>query len=147
MDDLKVYQENHKTLKDINKMIVQVSNDTGVCCRVAKCAEVAYERGKMVKSEGLQVLNEKMKTIDPDENKIYKFLGVEQAHGIKRKEVYYRLKEEISRRMNIITRTELNEKNLVKAINTKVISVAAYPVFVNSLNLTLPNQTKSSKEL
>ena len=29
--------------------------------------------------------------------------------------------------MNIITRTKLNYKNLVKAINTKYISVAAYP--------------------
>ena len=57
-----------------------------------------------------------MKTIDPDENENYKFLGVEQADEIKRKEVYNRVKEEISRRMNIITRTKLNDKNLVKAI-------------------------------
>ena len=41
--------------------------------------------GKMVKGEGLQVLNERMKTIDHDENEIYKFLGVEQADGIKKK--------------------------------------------------------------
>ena len=40
------------------------------------------------------------------------------------------MKEEISRRMNIITRTELNDKNLVKAINAKVIPVAAYPMNV-----------------
>ena len=33
-----------------------------------------------------------------------------------------------SRRMNIIARTELNNKNLVNAINTKVIPVAAYPM-------------------
>ena len=71
----------------------------------------------MVKGEGLQILNERMKIIDPDENKIYKFLGVEKVDGIKKKEVYNRVKEEISRRMNIITRTELNVKNLVKAIN------------------------------
>ena len=71
-----------------------------------------------------------MKTIDPDENEIYKFLGVEQADGIKKKEVYNRVKEEISRRMNIITRTELNDKNLVKTINTKVIPIAAYPMNV-----------------
>ena len=78
----------------------------------------------------IQLLNEKMKTIDPDENENYKFLGVEQADEIKRKEVYNRVKEEISRRMNIITRTELNDKNLVKAINTKVIPVTAYSINV-----------------
>ena len=84
----------------------------------------------MVKSEGLQVLNESMKTIDTGENEIYKFLGVKPADGIKKKEVYNRVNAEISRRMNIITRTELNDKNLVKAINTKVIPITAYPMNV-----------------
>ena len=39
-----------------------------------------------MKGEGLQVLNERMKTIEPDENEISMFLGVEQADGIKKKE-------------------------------------------------------------
>ena len=67
-------------------MIVQASNDTGACYGVAKCAEVVFERGKMVKGEGFQMLNERMKSIDPDQNEIYKFLGVQQADGIKKKE-------------------------------------------------------------
>ena len=84
----------------------------------------------MVKGEGLQVLHERMKTVDPDQNEIYKFLGVEQADGIKTKEVYNRVREEVSRRMKIITKTGLNDKNLIRAINTKVILVAAYPMNV-----------------
>lgn len=40
--------------------------------------------------------------MDADENGIYRFLGVEQADGITMKEVYKRMKEEISRK--IITR-------------------------------------------
>ena len=55
----------------------------------------------MVKDEGLKVLDEKMKTMGPDEYEMHKFLGVEQADGIKMKEVYSRVKEEISRTMNI----------------------------------------------
>ena len=70
VDDLKAYQENHKTLKDVNEMIVHASNDTGACYGVAIYAGVVFERGKMVKGEGLQVLNERMKTIDLDENEI-----------------------------------------------------------------------------
>ena len=31
VDDLKVYQENHKTLKGVNDMILQASIDTGAC--------------------------------------------------------------------------------------------------------------------
>ena len=79
VDDLKLYQKNHKTLKDVNEMIVKASNDTGECYGVVECAEVVFERDKMVKDEGLQVLNERINTIDPDDNKIHKFLGFEQA--------------------------------------------------------------------
>ena len=32
-------------------MIVKASNDTGTCYGVAKCAEIVFERGKMVKGE------------------------------------------------------------------------------------------------
>ena len=44
-----------------------------------------------------------------------------------RRKVYNGVKEEINRKMNIITRTELNDKNLIKAINMRV---AAYPMNV-----------------
>ena len=37
---------------------------------------------KMVRGEGLQVLEKRMKTMDPDENEIYKLMGTEQADGI-----------------------------------------------------------------
>ena len=107
-----------------------------------------FERGEMVKGEGLQVLNERIKTIDPDKNEIYKFLRVEQADGRLKKEVYNRVKEEIIRRMNIITRTELNDKNLVKAINAKVIPVAAYPMNVCKFTQSeLTELIKSSQEI
>ena len=87
MNDLKVYQESHKTLKDGNDMIVQASDDTDACYGVAKCAEVVFERGKIVKGEILQVLNERMKTIDPEENEISKFSRFERADGIKNKKL------------------------------------------------------------
>ena len=44
--------------------------------------------------------------------------------------MYNRIKEKISLKMNIITRIELNDQSLVKAINTKVIPVAAYSMNV-----------------
>ena len=54
-----------------------------------------------------------MKSIDPDQKKICKFLGVEQADGIKTKKVYNRVKEEVNRRLQMLTKTELNDKNLI----------------------------------
>ena len=46
----------------------------------------------MVKREGLEVLEERMKAIDQDENGIYKFLGIELADAIK---VFERVKGEV----------------------------------------------------
>ena len=64
IDNLKVYQESHKILKDVNETIVQASHDTGACGGMVKCAEIIFKRGKMVKGEGLQVFQERLKTMD-----------------------------------------------------------------------------------
>ena len=135
VDDLKVYQENHNTLKIVNDIIVQASHDTGACYGVSKCAEIVFERGRMVSREGLHVLEERMKTMDPDENEIYKFLGLEQADGIKTKTVFERVKAEVSKRVQFITNTELNDVNLIRAINMKVILVATYAMNVCKFNM------------
>ena len=85
---------------------MQASHDTGACYGVAKCGEIIFERGTMIKGEGLQVLQEGMKTMDPDRKEIYRFLGAEQANGIKTKEVYNRVKENANRRLQMLTKTE-----------------------------------------
>ena len=135
VDDLKVYQENHNTLKIVNEIIVQASHDTRACYGVSKCAEIVFERGRMVNGEELHVLEERMKKMDPDENEIYKFLGLEQADGIKTKTVFERVKAEVSKRVQLITNTELNDVNLIRAINMKVIPVAAYAMNVCKFNM------------
>ena len=68
--------------------------------------------------------------MNPDENETYKFLGIEQADGIKPKIVFKRVKEEVLKRTKMIVNTELNDANLIKAINIKVIPVAAYAMNV-----------------
>ena len=73
----------------------------------------------MLKGEGLQVLHEKMKAMDPDQKERYKFLRIEKADGIKTKKVYNRFKEEVNRRLQMLTKTKLNDKKLIKGINTK----------------------------
>ena len=130
VDDLNVYQESHEILRDGNEIIVQASHDTGACYGVWKCAEIVFECGKMVRGERLEILKERMKTIDPDENEIYKFLGIEQADGIKTKKAFKPVKGEVDKRIKMLTNTELNDVNLVCAINTKVIPVATYPMNV-----------------
>ena len=146
VDDLKVYQESHKALKIVNEIIVQASHDTGACYGVSKCAEIIYQNGKMVRGEGLQVLEERMKTMNPDENEIYKFLGIEQADGIKTKAVYERVKEEVTKRVKMLTKTELNDANLIKAINMKVIPVATYAMNVCKFTVAELNYREQEEE-
>ena len=134
VDDMKQYQESHKVLKDVNEIILQASHDIGACYGVSKCTEIVFEHGKMTKGKGLQFLEEKIKTMDLDENEIYKFLGVEQADGLKTKIVFERIKEEVTKRVRMLVNTELNDANLISAINVKVIPVAAYPMNVCKLN-------------
>ena len=79
IDDLKVYQENHHKMEIANETIVKVSMDTGVCYGVKKCAEIVIKEGKMVKGEGLPVLEEKMKALDPEQNDVTSFLELSKA--------------------------------------------------------------------
>ena len=44
------------------------------------------------------------------------------------------MKGEVSERVKMLTNTELNDVNLVRAINTKVIPIAAYPMNVCKFN-------------
>ena len=70
-----------------------------------------FERGTMVRREELEVLEERMKTMDPGENEIYKFLGIEQADGVKTKKVFERVKGEVNKWVKMLTNTELNDVN------------------------------------
>ena len=44
VDDLKVYQESHEILKEVNEAIVQASHDTGACYGISKCAEIILNK-------------------------------------------------------------------------------------------------------
>ena len=77
-----------------------------------------------------------MNTMDPDGNEIYKFLGIKQADGIRTKVVYKRVKEEVAKRMKMIVKTKLNDENLIKAINIKVIPLAAYVMNICKFNVS-----------
>ena len=105
-------------------MMVKASMDTGACYGVKKYAEIVFRKSKMIKGEVLAVLEEKMDALDPNKNKIYKFLGCEQAGEIAVKRLTERVKKEIRKRLDHLTGLTSNDKNLMKAINCPVIPVA-----------------------
>ena len=41
--------------------------------KVSRCVEIVLEHGKMVRGEGLPVLDKRMETMDPDKNEILNY--------------------------------------------------------------------------
>ena len=73
----------------------------------------------MLRGEELEVLEVRMNAMDPEENGIYKFLGIEQADGIKIKAVFEWVKGEVNKRVKMLTNTDLNDVNLVAQLTQK----------------------------
>ncbi len=84
----------------------------------------------MTKGEGLQILDKRMKALDPENCEAYRFLGCEQSEGIDRVKVLERVHVSMVTRLNKLLNMELYDKNLIKAINTHIIPVAMYPMNV-----------------
>lgn len=84
-----------------------------------------------------------MEAMDLDENETSKFLGVEQTDGIKTKVAFE------------LVKSEVNNTNLISAINVKVILVAAYSMNVckfsnselNELNQIVKRQLRPKQML
>ena len=105
---------------------MKISSDTGACYDVKKCGEVVFKDGKMIKGMGLDILQENMRALDPNENEIYKFLGCQQGDKIDLKRVMERVKKAVRRRAEQVVNRNLNDENLMKVINCRVIPVAGY---------------------
>ena len=88
----------------------------------------------MIKGEGLKVSEERMQTLDPNTDDTYRFSGIEQAKGIKVKEVLLRVKTEMQKRSTSLMSKELYDMNLIRAINNKVIPVTTYPMNVRNFS-------------
>ena len=85
-----------------------------------------FKRGKIIKGEGLSVIEEKTKALDPEQREIYKFLGCKQAEKRDMERVMARVKAETQKRINALVQQDLYDKNLINSINRTVIPVAGY---------------------
>ena len=83
---------------------------------IEKCALDNIQRGKVTRTEGIQV---------PDGNNIkdidetgYKYLGITEGIEIKHQEMKDKIKKEYIKRLKAILKSKFNSRNTVKAINT-----------------------------
>ena len=122
MDDLKLYAKDDSELEGHLRIVKGFSDDTGMEFGLSKCAKATFKRGKLEKSDHVR-LDEETIIKDLEQEKVYKYLGVDESSGIQHATMKQKLKKELVRRTRLILKTELNSKNTITAINMLVITV------------------------
>ena len=75
MDDLKLYSQNEKGLDSLVQTVCVFSEDIGMEFGIEKCAMLVLEKGKIVKSVGIELPGGKV-VRSLQEGESYKFLGI-----------------------------------------------------------------------
>ena len=69
---------------------------------------IAFKRGKLVHSQNLVIeINREIEELEQGKTYKYTYLGIEESEGIQHKQMRERLKQEYSRRLRIILKSEL----------------------------------------
>ena len=78
MDDLKLYSRNEKGLDSLAQIVFVFSENIGMEFGIEKCAVLVMEKGKIVKSVGIELPDGKVVT-SLQEGESYKYLGILEA--------------------------------------------------------------------
>ena len=125
MDGLKLYAKDNSELEGLLRILKRFSDDIGMEFGLSKCAKATFKRGKLEKSDHVQ-LDEETMIKDLELEKVYKNLGADKSSSIQHATMKQKLKKEFVRRTRLILKTELNSKNRIIAINTLAIPVITY---------------------
>ena len=124
MDDLKLFAKSENEIDTLVNTVHIFSQDIGMEFGVKKCGVVSLKRGKLIKSNGIELpTGEKIKNVDEDG---YKYLGVIEIDQIKQKEMKELLRKEYFRRISKVLKSNLNGKNVITAMNTWGVAVLRY---------------------
>ena len=87
-----------------------------------KNAKIAFKRGKLVHSQNI-LIDSNGEIQELEEGKTCGFLGIEGSEGVQRQQVEGRLKQEYSRRLRMILKSDLNARNKITAIGVQAVRV------------------------
>ena len=120
MDDLKLYSRSEKGLDSLVQAGCVFSEGIGMEFGIEKCAMLVIEKGKFVKSVGVELPDGKViKSLQEGES--YK----EAVKFLEEKMKLNALKEYI-RRIKKVLKSKLNGGNLVRGVNTWAVSLLRY---------------------
>ena len=93
--------------------------------RIEKCALLVMEKGKILKSVGIELPDGKViKSLREGEK--YKYLGILKADKVLEEKMKLNVSKEYVRRLRKILKSKLNGGNLVRGVNTWVVSLLIY---------------------
>ena len=125
MDDLKLYRRSEKGLDSLVHRVRVFSEDIGMKFGIEKRAMLVMEKGKIVKSFGIELLDGKgIKSLQEGEN--YKYLGILESDKLLEEKMKLNVLKEYIRRLRKVLKSKLNGGNLVRRVNTWAVSLLRY---------------------
>ena len=101
------------------------SEDIGMEFGIEKCAMLMMEKGKIVKSAGIELPDGKVTKL-LQEGESYKYLGILQAYKFLEEKMKLNVSKEYIRRLRKVLKSKLNGGNLVRGVNTWAVSLLRY---------------------
>ena len=123
MDDIKLYAKKERDIDSLIHLTRVFSNDIGMTFGIEKCGRLILNRGRMVKTNGLQLPTGTIKDVEEG----YKYLGIMQSDTNHDSEARTRAIAEYKKRVRQVLRSRLNARNQVRAINAYAVPVIRYP--------------------
>ena len=101
------------------------SEDIGMEFGIEKCAMLVMEKGKIVKSVGIELPDGKIiKSLQEGES--YKYLGILEADKFLEEKMKLNVSKEYIRRLRKVLKSKLNGGNLVRGVNAWAVSLLTY---------------------
>ena len=107
MDDLKAYAMKDEQLKKLLDIIKIFSDDIKMKFGLDKCAKATFIKGKLTKTSNI-VLNQNTAIKELDQERTYKYLGINEGDGIQHSKMKEKIRKEYYRRMRMVLGLKVN---------------------------------------
>jgi len=124
MDDLKLYASSDAMLKNQLKTVKEFSTDITMNFGLDKCATVSIEKGKLKKTEGVDLQEYTIQALE--EGQTYKYLGVEETNQIDHAKMRKLHRDSYAKGIKKLLKTKLSPKNKILATNMMIIPKIQY---------------------
>ena len=125
MDDIKLFAKDESGLDALIQTVRVVSTDIGMKFGLEKCAVLVTKRGKVTKSDGIRLPDDRVIKSIHEENG-YRYLGILESDQVLCNEMKEKVRAEYKRRVKKVLKSKLNGGNMISAINTWAVPLIRY---------------------